>query len=392
VAEEALLTRTGMRRVIVGWVAFVGLFLLGVWVAEAYPEDGGYNCAPRDTVTWNYKPPSTFNSTQRAEIEAGFDLWESSLPPDHAGNPLVDLVKFQSAGQVKVEWRNLDKLGKTRCNRDEEPYRIELDDSLQSGSVLLTEVASHEMGHAFGLGHTGKKESYQGIYRTTLDHPLMSCSIENGMSIEGDDKAATSYILQQEFNNVGQPWNVRRTIHADPSFESGSANAWSSNHGPISILSTGGSDGAYFALLPAENNWIAQTARFADGTGENSDVDARVNAKMAGSTAGSVEIRVKARRVEYEDRPTGNECEWQRIDPDESADLPKLTSYPNLTRATLTCSVTDNTWDPPPADLCTTAVWVMPKAWTTGAVQVKVFNRSASIPPLHVDFVRARGE
>lgn len=270
--------RNSLRVAAAAVVATAG-FVAIAETAEAFPEPTG---CYRSILTYVFD--ASVGASDQTKITNGFEQWED--PQEYDGTKVISVNESTAGDEITVSIEDLggEVLASTNCT--DLPYTIKFDDGLDTN--LLEVIAAHELGHAIGLNHSGRYDSFQS------DQSIESICYYASNEFSQDDHGAVT--------RLHGPL-VPRTIQANSGFEEGSSIFWGKSS--VSSWSVNGAakrDGSFgLEWTPSSSGgYIYQTMNWADPQ-SGTAFDARTNRrrKSSGTTTGSMTLWVLSRRVEY---------------------------------------------------------------------------------------------
>lgn len=217
-------------------------------------------------------------------------------------------------------------------------------------------ISAHEVGHALGLAHVGRLDSWDGAdggSGPTMTSGCMMTSTFTAASLytlESDDWAA---LVSMRFPE----------IQANASFESG-LNKWESHGGSWSTPTTGGHVGPRYAEI-STGSYLVQRVRITD---PQDDLTPRISIKKGSLGAtGTIRFVVKARELDYD---THGPC---------LGDLPNGWDFLAPTPGAWT-TVSDSTFSPSFAwtAITTIAEWTAVSGWDGADIEIRVYNQLSS--------------
>lgn len=290
------------------------------WIGTAYPPPASgysafvYSCGqlgPQgrtirfvfgSETEWNTSPQAWrdagTSTTPKTRATAAFEGWNewrnrnatpiTAISPDPQTNARQITVAL-----VPSPGNDSDAFGYFNCTDN----RIELNKSLLAGSPwFFTEVATHEMGHAISLMHTGDDDSLEPW--TARPKPTMATCGTTGRPLTTDDVAAITY-------HYGLAADA--TLTANYGFENGTELFGASGVPPTSV--TGSTSGGQYHARVAPNTSsdnIHQSVSHARG--HHKFVRPSLQYTTPGATDGGIRLQLYSREVTYAANNTG--CGW----------------------------------------------------------------------------------
>ncbi len=165
----------------------------------------------------------------------------------------------------------------------------------RDGDLVLSGLSAHEWGHAWGLGHSGRYDSFGGGVSPTLS----TCwnDFEEQRFVSQDDSAG----IQFQTDKSG----TFGSATANSSFEENTQWWGFQNVSSSQVFLSGGTDGSPNFLRfsgPASSTAIYSTTRmtdYFDGDQIGADIKARANYKRGVNASGHVLVVAKWRHVDY---------------------------------------------------------------------------------------------
>jgi hypothetical protein len=237
-----------------------------------------------------------WTTNRKAWFNDGADNW--NVIRDSAGVPYTSSGE---GGSIEVEISNIFPNadgGKTYCTLGG-LNKIVVDPGGSWGENDWRGVATHEMGHAHGLGHTGFGDSLDGSAPTMTGGCYAGASFAAMISTEQDDWAGLSSL----FTDTSGSSLI--SAHANQSFEHGFS-FWGTTGSPAVVAHTsGGADGPGYVRFSGYGTAIYQTVRVVDAN----DFTGRVNFRRWNSTdGGTIVVELLTRRLDYGSAPSN--CEF----------------------------------------------------------------------------------
>lgn len=313
--------------------------------------------------------------TETSTALTGFEVWEWDADKYNGGVP-VAISTTSGQTTVAVGWSVLssDSWGVGLCDLNTIFFNLNKREQLLANQSWFLYLSAHEMGHAIGLDHVGKQDSYNG------DNPpvMWSCGVGNATyRLKQDDNAG----VQIQTDATG----VYRSATANSSFEEdgGFMEFWGKSSSTTATRISGGVDGTPYSARISDTSAAAAifstTALIDDPTIDW--VVARANyRKILSSHVGTVNVQLRVRTYDS----GGSSCGFP-------ARKVGSHSYGTAYYYSKTCTPTTS-WN-----YCTTAGQdPATKNAETGGVEVRVYftNNMTSSPtsghraPIDVDRLR----
>lgn len=214
-----------------------------------------------DSISYHFDSAWNNYPNAKQSVREGIDTWKSPL--DHDGNKLVSLVEVPDGfGEVSVEiYDSETSNGEAECWLGAS-ILIDIDIITDGPTKLMRRVARQEMGHLFGLVHSGKQDSFSGVGPPTMSTCLYAEDVlalppENGLS--GDDVAALNF-WHSSINEYSMTANI--------GFENGLIHWANAGSGSLESQYSGGQTGPRRVrhLTPAvDSGYVYQTVRVSSG-------------------------------------------------------------------------------------------------------------------------------
>lgn len=213
---------------------------------------GSSPCGDLQTSTWAYNG-SEWNTypALKGEFEDGFYAWAHDVERYNGGWLIT------KGGQSwTARWQDLGSTSNARTvcfvvhNIEFNTQKLSAYND-PANPLTLTQVAAHEWGHAFGLGHSGDDDAFAGGPAT-----MATCVTSTAReTLSNDDEAA----LTSQFETSGG----YDTITANASFEeneSGHLEWWTQVGSPSFYASSsgGGADGSPWYALFKNQHWYTR--------------------------------------------------------------------------------------------------------------------------------------
>lgn len=300
-------------------VAGVVIALVPAPGAGAFPREGAPHTMCGSVVdgqlTLTYRFTGTgWTPSRKAIVGPAVEQWEATA--DWDGGKAIDIQEtLETTQDIKIKWvaapgGEPSALGYGNCEDENPDYPtlrvLELNTTLQSeSSELMTQVARHEMGHVFGLRHTGHYDdfTYGWAIQPATIATMFVCYIDLA-------EAATAFYGQDDAGQLLHRLDglSPKPIHPNGSFENATRlEYWGKTGGTWSAVGSGSADGVWHIRWKADNNnqylYLTQNlsiggdiyAQFGPGV-----ADARANVKKYSSTdIGGVALEMWVQHREY---------------------------------------------------------------------------------------------
>lgn len=246
-------------------------------------------------VKWN--SASNWTSSEKSTAMIGFDVWEWDIDKYNGASP-VTISETSGTTIVDVSWLDITGYGIGLCDLNSVGFAKSKRNELNNDAAKFKLLAAHEMGHAIGLDHTHKSDSYDGKV------PVMySCVIGTSATYRPtqDDHAAMQ--IQTD------PSGSFRSATANSSFEENTSykEFWAIKSGSAVYRVTGGVDGTTYAMKyghPSVDAYIYSTTGLIDDPSIDK-VKARANYKKSASgDSGTVKVMLRVREYDV----NGSSC------------------------------------------------------------------------------------
>ena len=277
---------------LVGLALMVG-FLFSWFVftptADAYTSQGPGCGSPDADVQWHFDGRGgTWTASEKVIVRIGIDNWNVVEGPFATLD--IDDTETSSSGVdvFHLNWVAGGWGGSWACVGE---IALDIRDPVGILSSQIEGIVTHEAGHAHGLRHTGKDDSF-GSGAGTM--PTMTGCV-------ADSYQAMGTIDQDDYAQIVHLFNT--DIHANSSFENGKKWWGDVGSAKVRIYSGGAADGDNWARL--YNKYGAemyQTIRYTDPTW----LRLRINTKEWSSVSdGYVWGTIYAKEIQYDTPGSG---------------------------------------------------------------------------------------
>jgi hypothetical protein len=346
------------------------LFGIGVSRVEAFALHAG---CPVDAVI-SYKfinGTADWTAARKAQFDTGATHWDDIQNAD--GNAITSAFEDPQFGLASIV---LNSEGTASANCTGDADTITLRDDVTA--LQFKGLSHHEVGHAHGLAHSGRYDSFDS------DEPTMSgCGISSWeiMNTREQDDAAN---LVAHFDD--------EDLHAIPSFENTGTwtdDIWGTANGAqLEIKNSAGSPRGNQHAEVGPGGDLYQTVRVTDPEAMKAGLWYRKGTSSA--ETGSILLQIRARRMNYDVLSTGDSCykdfvhHWDltNIGSNPYPDGMSFVVYKQITLSPLA------TWQ-----YDETTTWTLVDGWEGVDVRVWVYNGltdQGSPGKLDVDWVRVR--
>lgn len=310
-------------------------------------DDHGPGCSDLSSTAISFSGDAEWNKvvgsrTLRQRTEDAHQDWRLEVESWRGGGAL----KWGGANfQMDWQWAPSGTYAFADCPGKEINFSRDYFDQLATAKMSMLGLATHEMGHMWGLGHAGYYDSFGGgrASMTTCKGSGLSFDWEH---LAQDDEAA----IQFQTNKSGS----YGAMTANPSFEEshgGGWQYWGKQSVTSSSIRSGGVDGsAKYARFAGGSSSTAvySTTRATDnsrGHVSDSRIKGRANYKLATSvSSGTVLVVSKFRAADFPGPSRYQDCQFR----DDMNQRPTLGSF-NDNYYTVYCTVRSS-WG-----YCTTA-------------------------------------
>jgi hypothetical protein len=265
----------------IGTILVLSLLIPLTGTASAYRRSHSPLCTPWTDVNWRFGNTNGTTSTDLAAFRDGANNWNTLRGANN--NQFLFSDEVSSGANVVVNWDE-DVTASTNCSSTTIRYiTMDYDEPLS----INTYAAAHEIGHTFGMRHTGRTDNLSPDGAPTF--PLMGC----GPQPASPPQVPLADDVAQAFARVGP--------RATPNwgFENGSS--WWTLGGGASLVSTTVYGGTKAVNLPP-GGWIRARIRKAEPG--NHRMVARWR-PAATDPSDHVTFQVSAVSVDYTNYPFG---------------------------------------------------------------------------------------
>lgn len=216
------------------------LIVITLFLSAATPAAMAASNASCDKYDVRIHWHGSWTASEKADAMVGFNVWEWDVDKYDGTAPAI-ISESSGAYNVDVEWGILpsDVYGVGICNLGDVAFNSTKKAEILANLANYWYLAAHEMGHAIGIDHVAKFDSYDG------DNPPLMWSCGFGSAsyrLSQDDSAAMQ--LQTDLSGA------YRSATANSSFEEddGHAEFWGVSSGTTTLRHSGGVDGTPYYM------------------------------------------------------------------------------------------------------------------------------------------------